>query len=86
MCIRDRVVVATVGSAFRELGLDHVAPTVPLLAPGFGAQGAGPAQMSEVFGSASARVLVSISRSLAAAGPDPEALSERLIELRAQHP
>lgn len=68
------VVGATVGSAFRDLGLEEIARTAPLLAPGFGAQGAGPAQMVDVFGSARDRVLVSVSRDLLRQGPDPDGL------------
>lgn len=76
------VVGATVEDAFTRLGLDAAAPTSPLLAPGFGAQGAGPAQLAEVFGQSAGRVLVSLSRGLLAAGPDPDGLSERAEQLR----
>lgn len=70
------VVGATVGGAFRDLGLEAVSRTCPLLAPGFGAQGAGPAQMSEVFGSCAQRVLVAVSRGLLSSGPGAEELAE----------
>lgn len=79
------VVGATVGDAYRRLGLDRAAPSVPLLAPGFGAQGAGPAQLTEVFGESAGHVLVSLSRGLLAAGPDQAALSRRAEELRAEY-
>lgn len=79
------VVGATVGDAFRRFGLDRAAPSVPLLAPGFGAQGAGPAQIPEVFGESAGQVLVSLSRGLLAAGPDQSALSRRAEELRREY-
>lgn len=79
------VVGATVGAAYRELGLAAAAPSAPLLAPGFGAQGAGPAELPQVFGESAGHVLVSLSRGLLAAGPDPEALRERARELTAQY-
>lgn len=79
------VVGATVGDSYRRLGLDRVAPSVPLLAPGFGAQGAGPAQMREVFGDNAGHVLVSLSRGLLGAGPDADSLSRRAEQLRAEY-
>ena len=79
------VVGATVGPAYRDLGLDRAAPSAPLLAPGFGAQGAGPAQLPEVFGENAGHVLVSISRGYLSAGPDPARLESRLEELRAAY-
>lgn len=79
------VVGATVGDAYRELGLDRAAPSVPLLAPGFGAQGAGPGQLNEVFGENAGHVLVSLSRGLLAAGPDETALRARAEQLRADY-
>ena len=79
------MVGATVGAAYRELGLDRAAPSVPLLAPGFGAQGAGPAQLTEVFGENAGHVLVSLSRGLLSAGPDETALRARAEELRAEY-
>lgn len=79
------VVGATVGEAYRELGLDRAAPSVPLLAPGFGAQGAGPAQLPEVFGESAGHVLVSLSRRLLAAGPDVAALRSRAEALQAEY-
>jgi len=79
------VVGATVGDAYRELGLDRAAPSVPLLAPGFGAQGAGPAQLTEVFGESAGHVLVSLSRGLLAAGPDEASLRARAEELQAAY-
>lgn len=79
------VVGATTGDAARELGIDLGAGTAPVLAPGFGAQGAGPAELRSVFGPAAPRVLVSLSRGLLAAGPDPEALRSAARELRAQY-
>lgn len=79
------VVGATVGDAYRRLGLDRAAPSVPLLAPGFGAQGAGPAQMAEVFGDSAGHVLVSLSRGLLGAGPAAESLSRRAEELCSEY-
>ncbi|HEX7352103.1 orotidine-5'-phosphate decarboxylase [Brachybacterium sp.] len=77
------VVGATVGDAYRRLGLDRAAPSVPLLAPGFGAQGAGPDQLTEVFGENAGHVLVSLSRGLLSAGPVEAALRARAQTLRA---
>lgn len=41
----------------------------PILAPGFGAQGAQLAELSDVFGESSHRVIASVSRSVLEAGP-----------------
>lgn len=79
------VVGATVGDAYRRLGLDRAAPSVPLLSPGFGAQGAGPAQISDVFGESAGHVLVSLSRGVLSAGPDPQALRAHVQGLREQY-
>jgi orotidine-5'-phosphate decarboxylase len=64
------VVGGTIGPAARELGIDLDAVRGALLSPGFGAQGAGPAQLTEVFAQAADRVLVSVSRGLLGAGPE----------------
>ncbi len=69
------VVGATVDLADR--GLD--APfdrTLPLLAPGFGAQGAEPADLGRIFGALAPAVIASESRSILSAGPD--ALAARI--------
>jgi len=68
------VVGATVGSAIQQLGIDLDALNGPLLAPGVGAQGAGPAELAQVFGAARGRVLVNQSRGVLAAGPFVEKL------------
>ncbi|MGO3506280.1 MAG: orotidine-5'-phosphate decarboxylase, partial [Brachybacterium tyrofermentans] len=57
----------------------------PLLAPGFGAQGAGPAEMSEVFGENAGHVLISLSRGILSQGPDPERLSHIVGQLRDEY-
>ena len=68
------VVGATIGDAARRLGVDLAAVRGPLLAPGVGAQGAGPAELADVFGAARGAVLASSSRGVLAAGPDVDAL------------
>lgn len=68
------VVGATIGTAARELGVDLTAVRGPLLAPGVGAQGAGPAELADVFGDARRAVLASASRGVLTAGPAPEGL------------
>lgn len=68
------VVGATVGDAVTRLGIDLDRVNGPLLSPGVGAQGAGPAELSLVFGNARARVLVNQSRGVLHAGPDIEVL------------
>ena len=73
------VVGATIGDAVRELGIDLAAVNGPLLAPGVGAQGAGPAEVASVFGEARPRVLVNQSRSIAAAGPFIEKLRGAIL-------
>src|SRR5699024_2645292 len=79
------VVGATVGDAYRRLGLHRAAPTAPILAPGFGAQGAGPAERSSVFGENAGQVLVSVSRGVLSAGHDPDALTARTRDLQARY-
>lgn len=76
------VIGATVGDALERLGIDLSAGSAPILAPGFGAQGAGPAERAAVFGAAAERVLVSVSRALLAAGPDPDSLRAAARALR----
>jgi orotidine-5'-phosphate decarboxylase len=51
-----------------------------ILAPGVGAQGAGPKELRQVFGGALGLVLATASRSIAAAGPDPSKLAARARE------
>jgi orotidine-5'-phosphate decarboxylase len=47
----------------------------PILAPGVGAQGAGPKELSDLFGPARRLVLATSSRAVAAAGPKPSELT-----------
>ena len=58
----------------RAPGVDLAAVNGPLLAPGVGAQGAGPRELAQVFGAARRQVLASSSRGVLAAGPDVAAL------------
>jgi len=75
------VVGATVGDAVARVGIDLAAVGGPVLAPGVGARGAGPAELHLVFGEARRWVLASTSRAVLAAGPDPADL--RAAALRA---
>ncbi|MDR2703145.1 MAG: orotidine-5'-phosphate decarboxylase [Cellulomonadaceae bacterium] len=68
------VVGATIGEAARQTATDLTAVHGPLLAPGVGAQGGGPAELRSVFGSARHNVLASSSREILKAGPDVAAL------------
>ena len=77
------VVGATVGEAVSRLGIDLLRANGPLLAPGVGAQGAGPAELESVFGPARRHVLASTSRGVLKAGPSIEAL--RTAALTATH-
>ena len=70
------VVGATVGDAVRRLELDLVGAAAPVLAPGVGAQGAGPAQLRQVFGAALPQVLAASSRAVLDAGPDVDRLRD----------
>ncbi|MCP2636936.1 orotidine-5'-phosphate decarboxylase [Microbacterium sp. HD4P20] len=62
------VIGATVDWA--DAGLEPFAPTAPILGPGFGHQGAEPAQLRSRFGALAPAVIASESRSILAAGPD----------------
>lgn len=73
------VVGATIGDAAERTGVDLAGFSGTFLAPGFGAQGARPADLPRVFGAASARVLPALSRSILQAGPSDAAL-ERTLE------
>lgn len=78
------VIGATVGSAAAGYALDV---NGPLLAPGIGAQGAGVAQLREVFGAALGAVLPSTSRDVLRAGPDVRRLrdaAERYLDALAE--
>lgn len=75
------VIGATVDAA--EAGLASFSPVAPILAPGFGAQGATPADLARRFGPQAASVIASESRSLLSAGP--AALAETIADRAAQY-
>lgn len=78
------VVGATIGGAAAELGIDLASVRGPLLAPGIGAQGAGAAELEQVFGDARRAVLASSSREVLGAGPGAGAVraaAERTIAM-----
>ncbi|GAA2248016.1 orotidine-5'-phosphate decarboxylase [Rarobacter faecitabidus] len=68
------VVGATIGDAAVRLGVDLAGVHGPLLAPGVGSQGAGPAELQSVFGEARRAVLASSSRGILRAGPNESSL------------
>ncbi|MFE3526703.1 orotidine-5'-phosphate decarboxylase [Streptomyces sp. NPDC059161] len=73
------VVGATLGDAGANLDING-----PLLAPGIGAQGATPADLPEVFGSAVRNVVPSVSRGVLRHGPDAGALREAAARYAAE--
>jgi orotidine-5'-phosphate decarboxylase len=75
---------AVIGAPPVEPPLDLRAANGLFLAPGLGAQGAGPADVGRTFAACSDRVMPSASRSLLAAGPDPDALREAAAALAAE--
>ena len=70
------VVGATLDIPPHQLGLDLAGSGAPVLAPGVGAQGAGPADVARTFTGVADRVLVPISRGVLGAGPDPRGLRD----------
>lgn len=70
------VVGATLPRTPAELGIDLAAANAPVLAPGVGAQGAGPQDVARTFAGLTRRLLVPISRGVLRAGPDPVALRD----------
>lgn len=63
------VIGATVGRALAELSIDVSTFNGPILAPGYGAQGAAAADVYRVFAGIEQQVLVNSSRGVLAAGP-----------------
>jgi len=80
------VVGATVDRS--DFGLaDESLRGAPLLAPGFGAQGARPADLMRLFGDLAPAVIASESRSLLSAGPNglADAIDSRIQEYRSSN-
>ena len=67
-----------------EYGIDSNVSNVPVLAPGFGAQGAQLTDASTIYGSLASKVLYSVSRSVLSAGPNGigEAILTAKVELQ----
>ncbi|WP_214405882.1 orotidine-5'-phosphate decarboxylase [Pseudonocardia lacus] len=74
--------VGVVIGATHDHGLDLSALNGPVLAPGVGAQGAGPAEITARFFGLDGLVLPAAARSLLAAGPDPRAVRAAAHRLR----
>ncbi len=74
--------VGVVVGATQDHGLDLSGLDGPVLAPGIGAQGAGPAEIAARFAGTRGVVLPAASRSVLRAGPDPTALRAAAHELR----
>jgi orotidine-5'-phosphate decarboxylase len=68
------VIGATTGDAVRSLQIPLTVVNGPILCPGLGAQGAGPEQLAQVFGTESRNVLAHQSRAVLHAGPFVEKL------------
>ncbi len=65
-----------VGATIGRVGIDFSALNGSILAPGLGAQGAGAADLAEVFGPAARLVLPAMSREVLGAGPEPADLQD----------
>jgi orotidine-5'-phosphate decarboxylase len=78
------VLGATIDTAAFGIAQDDLVG-IPILAPGFGAQGAVIGDLSRLFGAAAAHTLVAVSRSVLAAGPDGlgEAIDQANAEVMA---
>lgn len=74
--------VGVVVGATHEHGLELGALGGTVLAPGLGAQGAGPADVARRFAGVSGLVLPTASRSVLRAGPEPAALRAAATRLR----
>lgn len=74
------VIGATVD--WTDAGLAAFSPVAPILAPGFGVQGATPADLVPRFGAMSSAVIASESRSILSAGPEglAAAIDRRVAE------
>ncbi|QRZ62480.1 orotidine-5'-phosphate decarboxylase [Rothia sp. ZJ932] len=70
------VVGATVGQALVDLEIDLSSFNGPILAPGYGAQGATAADLYSVFSGIEKQVLVNSSRGVLAHGPNTDSLRE----------
>lgn len=75
------VIGATVDLAERGLP-DDLAPVAPILAPGFGHQGARSEDRETIFGRLAPAVIVAESRSILAAGPEPAELARAIDDRR----
>ena len=76
------VIGATVGTLDQEIFAALPGLNGPILAPGFGAQGAGVADVRAVFGARRAAVLPSSSRDVLRHGPDQRLLRDAAIRIR----
>jgi orotidine-5'-phosphate decarboxylase len=74
--------VGVVVGATHDHGLDLSRLNGPVLAPGLGAQGAGPADVARRFAGLDGVVLGAASRSVLQAGPEPRALRTAALRLR----
>jgi orotidine-5'-phosphate decarboxylase len=74
--------VGIVVGATHDHGLDLSRLNGPVLAPGLGAQGAGPTDLARRFTGLDGVVLGAASRSVLAAGPEPVALRAAALRLR----
>ncbi|WP_120004814.1 orotidine-5'-phosphate decarboxylase [Nesterenkonia muleiensis] len=78
------VVGATTAHLAAEYGIDLAEGRPPILAPGYGAQGATAQQLRAGFGAAWEQVLVSSSRGILAAGPQQADLVSAIESSRAE--
>jgi orotidine-5'-phosphate decarboxylase len=75
------VIGATVDLAERGVP-DDLEPIAPILAPGFGHQGARSEDRETIFGRLAPAVIVAESRSILTAGPDPVDLARAIDDRR----
>lgn len=78
------VIGATVEDVETVLGASLAANTGPILAPGFGVQGASAQQIAQRFAPVRDKVLVNASRSLLSCGPQVEAMAEEVSRLQTE--
>lgn len=78
------VIGATVGDALERLRIDLGGFSGPVLAPGFGAQGADAAAVADVFGQVRGNILANSSRGVLRHGPDVAALRRAIRDSAAQ--